>query len=106
MSEQVVKAKNEGRVAAGKRLAEWNRTRKPNKNKENKKQVESSDDSSVPISAQEPVSAASNTTLYGCAAVALAGIAAFYFWKRNTTPQPTVAKPENDIASAAPLGAR
>ena len=101
MSEQVVKAKNEGRVAAGKRLAEWNR-----KNKENKKQVESSDDSSVPISAQEPVSAASNTTLYGCAAVALAGIAAFYFWKRNTTPQPAVAKPENDIASAAPLGAR
>ena len=24
-------------------------------------------------------------------------IAAFYFWKRNTTPQPAVAKPENDI---------
>ena len=62
MSEQVVKAKNEGRVAAGKRLADWNRKNKENLIK-NKKQVESSGDSSVPLSAQEPASAASNTTL-------------------------------------------
>ena len=62
MSEQVVKAKNEGRVAAGKRLAKWNRKNKENLIK-NKKQVETSGDSSVPISAQEPESAASNTTL-------------------------------------------
>ena len=55
MSEQVVKAKNEGRIAAGKRLVEWNRKNKEDllknkedllKNKEdllkNKEQVKSS----------------------------------------------------------------
>ena len=51
-----MKAKNEGRVAADKRLAEWNHKNKENLIK-NKKQVESSDDSSVSISAQEPTSA-------------------------------------------------
>ena len=103
--QQLAKPKNEVRVAAGRKLVERNRKNKENLIK-NKEQVGSSGEPSPPTSAEEPVSAASNTTLYGCAAVALAGIAAFYFWKRNTTPQPAVAKPENDIASAAPLGAR
>ena len=41
MSEQVVKAKNEGRVAAGKRLVEWNRRNKEDllKNKNQVNQV-------------------------------------------------------------------
>ena len=98
MSEQVVKAKNEGRVAAGKRLVEWNRKNKEDLLK-NKNQVNSSGESSAPTGAEEPTSA--NTTLYGgvSVAVALAGIAVFFLWKRNTpnpTPQP-VAKPEDDI---------
>ena len=100
MSEQVVKAKNEGRVAAGKRLVEWNRKNKEDLLK-NKNQEPISGESSAPTGAEEPTSATSNTTLYGgvSVAVALAGIAVFFLWKRNTpnpTPQP-VAKPEDDI---------
>ena len=41
MNEQVLKTKNEGRVAAGKRLAEWNRKNKEDLLK-NKNQVNSS----------------------------------------------------------------
>ena len=100
MSEQVVKAKNEGRVAAGKRLAEWNRKNKENLVK-NKNQVNSSGESSTnEVSLSTSPSTYSSSSVYGIgAAVALAGIAVFFLWKRNTpnpTPQ-TVAKPENDI---------
>ncbi|MEO0686765.1 MAG: hypothetical protein AAFY76_17415, partial [Cyanobacteria bacterium J06649_11] len=93
MSEQVVKAKNEGRVAANR------------KNKEdllkNKNQVNSSGESSTnEVSLSTSPSTYSSSSVYGIgAAVALAGIAVFFLWKRNTpnpTPQP-VAKPENDI---------
>ena len=51
--EQVTKSKNEGRVAAGKRLVEWNRRNKENLIK-SKEQVKPSDESS----AQEPTSEA------------------------------------------------
>ena len=46
MSEQVTKTKNEGRVAAGKKLAEWNRKKKEDLIK-NKSQVSSSGESSA-----------------------------------------------------------
>ena len=46
MSEQVTRPKNEGRVAAGKRLAEWNRKNKENLLK-NEGQVDSSDNPSA-----------------------------------------------------------
>lgn len=99
MSEQVVKAKNEGRVAAGKKLAEWNRKNKEDLLK-NKNQINSSADAGTnEASPSTSLSTFSSSSVYGIgAAVALAGIAVFYFWKRNTTPvaQP-VAKPENDI---------
>ena len=68
MSEQVTKPKNEGRVAAGKRLAEWNRKNKENLLK-NKEQVESSDNSS----AQEPQSQTS-TVVYGSGALAVLAV--------------------------------
>ena len=112
MNEQVVKTKNEGRVAAGKRLAEWNRKNKEDLLK-NKNQVSSSVTASAPsgaagdtneVSPSAPSGAAGDTfsssSVYGIgAAVALAGIAVLFLWKRNTpnSTQKPVAKPENDI---------
>ena len=73
MSEQVTKPKNEGRVAAGKRLAEWNR--------KNKEQVESSDN----LSAQEPQSQTS-TVVYGSGALvvlAVIGVALYLYHEKK-----------------------
>ena len=100
MSEQVVKTKNDGRVAAGKRLAEWNRKNKEDLLK-NKNQMNSSAAVGTnEVSPNTSLSTFSSSSVYGIgAAVALAGIAVVFLWKRNTsnpTPQPVV-KPENDI---------
>ena len=100
MSEQVVKTKNEGRVASGKRLAEWNRKNKEDLLK-NKNQVNPSAAASTnEVSPSTSSSTFSSSNVYGIGAtVALAGIAVVFLWKRNTpnsTPKP-VAKPENDI---------
>ena len=51
MNDQVSKVKNEGRVAAGKRLVEWNRKNKADLLK-NKAQVDSSDASSLQVPSQ------------------------------------------------------
>lgn len=104
MSEQVVKTKNDGRVAAGKRLAEWNRKNKEdllkNKNQVNSSAAAGTNEVSPSTSSSTSSSTFSSSSVYGIgAAVALAGIAVVFLWKRNTsnpTPQP-VAKPENDI---------
>ena len=66
--QQVLKPKNEGRVAAGRKLAEWNRKNKENLIKK-KEQVKPSE----PSSAQEPTSEASST-LYIPASVLVAWI--------------------------------
>ena len=100
MSEQVTKTKNEGRVAAGKRLVEWNRKNKEDLLKK-KNQVNSSSESSAnEVSSSTSSSTFSSSSIYDIGAtVALAGIAVVFLWKRNTlntTSQP-VAKPENDI---------
>ena len=100
MSEQVVKTKNEGRVASGKRLAEWNRKNKEDLLK-NKNQVSSSSAAGPnEVSPSTSSSTFSSSNVYSIgAAVALAGIAVLFLWKRNTpnsTPKP-VAKPENYI---------
>ena len=104
MIEQVVKAKNEGRVASGKRLADWNRKNKEdllkNKNQVNSSAAAGTNEVSPSTSSSTFSSTFSSYNVYGIgAAVALAGIAVFCLWKRNTpnlTPKP-VAKPENDI---------
>jgi len=100
MSEQVVKTKNEGRVAAGKRLAEWNRKNKEDLLK-NKNQVNSSAAvGTKEVSPNTSLSTFSSSSVYGIGtAVALAGIAVLFLWKRNTpnSTQKPVTKPENDI---------
>ena len=109
--EQVTKSKNEGRVAAGKRLAEWNRKNKENLLK-NKEQVSSSGESSAPSGVagdqQEPTSA---TSMLAGAAIVAVGIAIFFFWKRPQTSaatSPTGDRPAGNkvtvstIAQAAP----
>ena len=85
MSEQVTKPKNEGRVAAGKRLAEWNRKNKENLVK-NQEQVDTSDDLSA--SSSTP-SVMQNTYVIG-GVILVAGIAALFLWKRK----PTAIKPD------------
>ena len=85
MSEQVVKTKNEGRVASGKRLAEWNRKNKEDLLK-NKNQVSSSsaagpNEVSPSTSSSTSSSTFSSSNVYSIgAAVALAGIAVVFLW--------------------------
>ena len=104
MNEQVTKVKSEGRVAAGKRLAEWNRKNKEdllkNKNQVSSNTPASTNEVSPSTSSSTFSSTFSSSNVYGIgAAIVLAGIAVVFLWKRNTpnsTPKP-VAKPENDI---------
>ena len=80
MTEQVTKIKNEGRVAAGKRLVKWNRKNKENLVK-NREEVASSDSPSAPSGQQEPQS--HHTVLYsgGALAVLLVVGAALYLYR-------------------------
>ena len=108
MTEQVTKVKNEGRVAAGKRLVEWNRKQKENLVK-NRKQVASSGDSSVPSAQQEPQS--HHTVVYGSGALAVlvVGVSvALYLYRgkiasrlsmstSDSTPSKAPPAPEHDI---------
>ena len=92
MAEQVTKIKNEGRVAAGKRLVEWNRKQKEDLLK-NKEQVESSDSPSAPSAQQEPQS--HHTVLYsgGALAVLVVGVgAALYLYRRKIASHSTSSK--------------
>ena len=68
MSEQVTRPKNEGRVAASKRLAEWNRKNKENLLK-NEGQVESSDNSST-----QELQSQTSTVVYGSGALAVLAV--------------------------------
>lgn len=88
MSEQVTKSKNEGRVAAGKRLAEWNRKNKENLLK-NKDQVAVSDPTRAAGDQQEPQS---QTVVYGgaLAIVVVIGVALYIYRKKPaTSPAPS-----------------
>ena len=102
MSEQVTKSKNEGRVAAGKRLVEWNRKNKENLVK-NKEQVESSnlssdqqvESSNLSSDQQEPQSQTS-TVVYGGALAIVAVISvALYIYRKKPAP-PSSAPSNND----------
>ena len=103
MTEQVTKPKSEGRVAAGKRLVEWNRKNKENLVK-NKEQVESSGDSSnLSSDQQEPQS--QSTVVYGGALAVLVVVGALYLYRgkitsrlgMSTTPSKPPPAPEHDI---------
>ena len=97
----VTKPKSEGRVAAGKRLVEWNR-----KNKENlvkREKAASSDSPSAPSAQQEPQSQTS-TVFYGGGALAILVVGvgfALYLYRGKIASDSTSSKappaPENDI---------
>ena len=94
MSEKqvITKQKSEGRVRAGKQLAEWNKKNKENLFK-NKTQDNSSEKSSNLSSGEKAPSYLSSKHYYGGIGIALvAGIALFYFWnqKPEKTPPPAV----------------
>ena len=97
MTEQVTKSKNGGRVAAGKRLVEWNRKNKENLVK-NKEQVESSDLTRDAGDQQEPQSQTS-TVLYGGLAIVVVIGVALYVYRKKPAPLTTSAAPpsNNDI---------
>ena len=102
MSEQVTKSKNEGRVASGKRLAEWNRKNKENLVK-NKEQVESSNlssdqqvkSSNLSSDQQEPQSQTS-TVVYGGALAIVAVISVALYLYRGKKPAPPSSAPSNN----------
>ena len=97
MNEQVTKSKSEGRVAAGKRLVEWNRKNKENLAK-NREEVASSDAPSASGAQQEPQS--HHTVIYGSGAVAvLVGVGFALYFYRGKKPIPTAHPLEsnNDI---------
>ena len=84
------KQKSEGRVRAGKQLAEWNRKNKENLIK-NKTQDNPSEKSSNLQSDEKAPSYLSSKHYYGGAGIALvAGVVLFYFWnqKPEKTPAP------------------
>ena len=91
MTEQVTKFENEGRVAAGKRLVEWNRKNKENLVK-NREEVASSVSPSAPSDQQEPQS--HHTVLYsgGALAVLVVG-AALYLYRGKIASDSTPSKP-------------
>ena len=95
----VTKPKSEGRVAAGKRLVEWNRKNKENLVK-NREEVATSGDSSnlasAPSDQQEPQSQTS-TVFYGGGALAvLAVIRVALYLYHEKKPVPPKALSNND----------
>ena len=87
------KQKSEGRVRAGKQLAEWNKKNKENLLK-NKTQDNPSEKSSNLSSAEKASSYLSSNHYYGGVGIALvAGIALLYFWNQKTEKTPPPALP-------------
>ena len=76
---QITKKKNEGRVAAGKRLAEWNRKNKEDliKNKDQVEQVPNSSRGQVP---------ASHVRLYGGFILFLIAGGIYFLYARRKAP--------------------
>ena len=94
MTEQVTKIKNEGRVAAGKRLVEWNRKQKENLVK-NREAVASSDSPSASSDQQEPQS--HHTVVYGSGALAIlvgVGVALYLYRGKTSDSTPSKAPPK------------
>ena len=90
MTEQVTKVKNEGRIAAGKRLVEWNRKNKENLVK-NREEVASSVSSSAPKELQGRAS----TVFYGIGALAVLVVgvgAALYLYRGKVASDSTPSK--------------
>ena len=100
MSEQVIKPKNEGRVAAGKRLAEWNRKKKEDLLKNQSQVASSSSSSSDEVSSSSDE--VSSCTLLNPSSVSIVlggtviAICVLLLWKRKT-PVAQVKDTENDI---------
>ena len=90
MTEQVTKVKNEGRIAAGKRLVEWNR-----KNKENLVKNREEVASSVSPSAPRELQGRASTVFYsgGALAVLVVGVgAALYLYRGKIASDSTPSK--------------
>ena len=104
----ITKTKSEGRVAAGKRLVEWNRKNKENLVK-NREKVASSGDSSVSVSEQEPTSSnlsspsQTSTVLYSgaLAIVVVIGVALYVYRKKPAPPSNPAALQDPNRARGA-----
>ena len=95
MTEQVTKVKNEGRIAAGKRLVEWNRKNKENLVK-NREEVASSVSPSASSAQREPQS--HHTVLYSGGALAVIVVGgALYLYRGKIASDSTPPPSEPDI---------
>ena len=97
----VTKVKNPGRIASGKKLAEWNRQNKENLIK-NKEQVSASDKSSDKSSEQIPTG--HTITLYTFIILAVGSIAALYLYKSRSVNRRLPLTPEPKIVERVSRG--
>ena len=97
--DRVTKTKHPGRVAAGKRVAGWNRKNKENLVK-NKEQVESSDQqvesSNLSSDQQEPQSQTSTVVYGGALAIVVVVAVALYLYRGKKPANPSSAPSNND----------
>ena len=108
---QVVKQKSEGRVKAGKQLAEWNRKNKENLLKNKTQDNPSEKSSNLSSGEKAPSYLSSKHYYYGGIGIALAaGIAIFYFWNQKpeknkmippSPPPPVPKKPKSNFGWGA-----
>ena len=100
--ETVTKAKNEGRVAAGKRLVEWNRKKKEDllKNKAQEPNQVAASGNQVPnqVDASENQVLSSYMVQYGALAIILLAIGGYIYYTRKQAvvvePTPKKTAPE------------
>ena len=95
MSEQVTKPKSKGRVAAGKRLVEWNRKHKEDLLK-NREQVAISDPTRDAGDQQEPQSQTSTVVYGGALAIVVVIGVALYIYRKKPAPPTTSPAPSNN----------
>ena len=102
--DRVTKTKHPGRVAAGKRVAGWNRKNKENLVK-NKEQVESSnlssdqqvESSNLSSDQQEPKSQTSTVVYGGALAIVVVIGVALYIYRKKPAPPSSVPSNNDDI---------
>ncbi len=88
----VTKQKSEGRVEAGKRLAEWNKKNKENLLKNKTQDNPSEKPSNLSSGEKAPSYLSSGQYYYGGVGIALvAGIALLYFWNQKPEKTPPLA---------------
>jgi hypothetical protein len=87
-----VTTKNLGRIAAGKRLAEWNRQKKINEQAKQKLLTHGNNDQTiprVPPAPTQPTKHESNQIPYKVVGLIIVGVGGYLFYSKYMKPKPT-----------------